>query len=194
MTRGGHRRDAGVRRFAGRDNFRTVSIAAQELLYGQLSEFAEPAFEGEGIDGYPQKFPDGTNIVAVIPGTDLADEYVVIGAHYDHQGSNCRTQRPGRPHLQRRDRQRGRCGGGAIAAARHETAAGPPRRTVVVALWDERRMGCSVRGTTRSTRSSPWKTVAYVNFDIQGSDLLPSMANSTIAVGAETGGPTFVDR
>ncbi len=37
------------------------------------------------------------------------------------------------------------------------------------------------------------QTVAYVNFDIQGSDLLPSIANSTIAVGAETGGAPLVD-
>ena len=37
------------------------------------------------------------------------------------------------------------------------------------------------------------QTVAYINFDIQGSDLLPSIANSTIAVGAETGGQTLVE-
>ena len=37
------------------------------------------------------------------------------------------------------------------------------------------------------------QTVAYVNFDIQGSDLVPSVADTTIAVGAETGGTALVD-
>ncbi len=37
------------------------------------------------------------------------------------------------------------------------------------------------------------KTIAYVNFDIQGTNLLPSLKNSTILVGAETGGPNLVD-
>ena len=178
---------------AGRDNFSDGSIAAQEFLYGQLSEFAEPAFDGEGIDGYLQEFPVGTNIVAVIPGTDLADEYVVIGAHYDHLGSDCPTSSPA-DHI---------CNGAtdnaagvavAIAAARNQTAAGPPRRTVVVALWDSEEDG--LLGSQHYTTDPvvPMEqTVAYVNFDIQGSDLLPSIANSTIAVGAETGGPTFVD-
>jgi len=178
---------------AGRDNFSDGSIAAQEVLYGQLSEFAEPAFDGEGIDGYLQKFPDGTNIVAVIPGTDLADEYVVIGAHYDHKGSNCRTSDPA-DHICNGATDNAAGVAAAIAAARHETAAGPPRRTVVVALWDSEEDGLLGSGYYASDPVVPMEqTVAYVNFDIQGSDLLPSMANSTIAVGAETGGPTFVD-
>ena len=37
------------------------------------------------------------------------------------------------------------------------------------------------------------QTVGYVNFDIQGVNLLPSLTNATIMVGAETGGPNLVD-
>jgi hypothetical protein len=39
-------------------------------------------------------------------------------------------------------------------------------------------------------------TVGYINFDIQGANLLPSLKNFTFAVGAETGVglPTFVDQ
>jgi hypothetical protein len=36
-------------------------------------------------------------------------------------------------------------------------------------------------------------TVAYVNVDIQGSNLLPSLAGTTFAVGAETGGAALGD-
>ena len=35
--------------------------------------------------------------------------------------------------------------------------------------------------------------VAYLNFDIQGSNLLPSLRETTVMVGAETGGPALVD-
>ena len=178
---------------AGRDNFSDGSIAAQEFLYGQLSEFAEPAFDGEGIDGYLQEFPDGTNIVAVIPGTDLADEYVVIGAHYDHLGSDCPTGNPA-DHICNGATDNASGVAAAIAAARNQTAAGPPRRTVVVALWDSEEDGLLGSQYYATDPVVPMEqTVAYVNFDIQGSDLLPSIANSTIAVGAETGGPTLVE-
>ena len=178
---------------AGRDNFSDGSIAAQEFLYGQLSEFAEPAFDGDGIDGYQQEFPDGTNIVAVIPGTDLADEYVVIGAHYDHVGSDCPTSDPA-DHICNGATDNAAGVAAAIAAARDVSAAGPPRRTVVVALWDSEEDGLLGSQYYTTDPAVPMEqTVAYVNFDIQGSDLLPSIANSTIAVGAETGGPTFVD-
>ena len=37
------------------------------------------------------------------------------------------------------------------------------------------------------------QTVAYVNFDVLGSNLLPSLRNTTFAVGAETGGPVLTD-
>ena len=40
--------------------------------------------EKTGIAGYQQSFDTGTNILAIVPGGELADEYVVIGAHYDH--------------------------------------------------------------------------------------------------------------
>ena len=33
--------------------------------------------------------------------------------------------------------------------------------------------------------------MAYVNFDILGSNLLPSLRNTSFAVGAETGGRSF---
>ncbi len=178
---------------AGRDNFTAGSTAAQEFLVGQLSEFAEPAFDAAGSDGYLQEFPDGTNLLAVIPGTDLADEYVVVGAHYDHVGADCPTI----------DMDDHICNGAtdnaagvavAITAARHVAAAGAPRRTIVIALWDAEEDGLLGSTYYASDPVVPLdRTVAYVNFDIQGSDLVPSIANSTIAVGAETGGPTLVE-
>lgn len=178
---------------AGRDNLSDGSLAAQEFLYDQLSEFAEPAFDGEGIDGYLQEFPDGANIVAVIPGTDLADEYVVVGAHYDHIGSDCPTSDPADVICNgATDNAAGVAA--AIVAAGNQAEAGPPRRTVVVALWDSEEDGLLGSNHYTTDPVVPLEqTVAYVNFDIQGSVLLPSIAHRTIAIGAETGGPTFID-
>jgi hypothetical protein len=178
----------------GRNNQTPGSLLAQELLVGQLSQFAEPAFPEVGGDaGYLQPYDVGTNIIAIIPGAELADEYVMIGAHYDHLGNDCRGVGP----------DDDICNGatdnaaGVVAAidiARSIAADGPPRRSVIITLWDGEEDG--LVGSRRYTENPVVpleQTVAYVNFDIQGSNLLPSLATSTILVGAETGGPNLVD-
>src|SRR5690606_11951385 len=54
----------------------------------------EGLVDAPGGEAYFQRFPlgadaEGVNVIGVLPGTDLADEYVVVGAHYDHVAS-CR--------------------------------------------------------------------------------------------------------
>jgi hypothetical protein len=63
-----------------------------------------------------------------------------------------------------------------------------PRRSVVLALWDAEEDG--LLGSLYYVQHPlvPLeKTVAYVNFDIQGANLLPSLRRTSFAVGAETG-------
>jgi len=65
----------------GRNNLTAESLQAQDFLIGRLSEFAQPLTAGAtGPDAYRQVFADGTNLLGVIPGTDLADQYVLVGA------------------------------------------------------------------------------------------------------------------
>lgn len=64
----------------GRDNQTPGSDASQAYLVEQLAEFTEP-IDGDTLDGYGHTFAVGTNLLGVIPGGELADEYVVIGAH-----------------------------------------------------------------------------------------------------------------
>ena len=80
----------------GRDNNTPGSVTAQNYLINLLSGFGAPGLNtgATGNDAYRQTFPAGTNILALIPGTDLAHEYVVIGAHYDHL-SGCTAHTPG---------------------------------------------------------------------------------------------------
>jgi hypothetical protein len=65
-----------------------------------------------------------------------------------------------------------------------------PRRSVIFALWDEEEDG--LLGSQYFVFSHPLvpldKITAYVNFDIQGANLLPSLRTTTFAVGAESGG------
>ena len=176
----------------GRDNLTPGSQLARDYIVGELSRFADPVY-GEGTDGYLQPFGLGTNVIALLPGGDLSDEYVVIGAHYDHIGSNCRGVGPADDI----------CNGAAdnatgvaavIEVARSIIDEGVPRRSVIVALWDAEEDGLlGSRHYVGDPVIPLEQTVAYINLDIQGSNLLPSLANSTLLIGAGSGGPNLVD-
>lgn len=177
----------------GRNNNTAGSVAAQAYLIGQLQAMGAVGLNTSqtGDAAYKQPFvqsgQSGTNILAVIPGSALPNEYVIVGAHYDHLGS-CRTVQAGDTV----------CNGATDNAAGVTAALGigrgiaalpvKPRRSVVVALWDAEEDG--LLGSLYYTNHPlvPLaSTVAYVNFDIQGSNLLPSLRDFTVAVGAETG-------
>ena len=65
----------------------------------------------------------------------------------------------------------------------------PPRRSVVLALWDAEEDGLlGSRYYVEHPLVPLAATRTYVNLDIQGSDLLPSLGRSTFAVSPETGG------
>lgn len=172
----------------GRDNLTPGSTDAQALIVEQLSQFAQPAL----ADGYLQPFTLGSNILGVIPGGDLADEYVVIGAHYDHIGFNCVSADPV-------DQI---CNGATdnatgvatvLSIGRAIAAQGTPRRSVLIALWDAEEDGLVGSAAYVANPAVPiGQTVVYLNFDIQGANLLPSMANFTLTIGAETGGDGLV--
>jgi Peptidase family M28 len=180
-------------RLKGRDNGTPGSARARRFLIAQLQRISKGLTPNAAGDAaFEQVFQNGTNLVSIIRGTDLANQYVVVGAHYDHLGD-----------------QSNACGGqtsvdmicngatdnaagvaavlgvGRALAHRHSR----PRRSVVLALWDSEEDG--LLGSSYYTQHPlvPLaKTVGYVNFDIQGANLLPSLRRTTIAVAAETGG------
>ncbi|MGI9600308.1 MAG: M28 family peptidase [Acidimicrobiales bacterium] len=178
----------------GRDNATPGSILAQDYLIDIVSFYAEGLNSGaSGDDAYRQTIPGGTNILAVIPGTDLADEYVMVGAHYDHVGSNCASGEPGDTICN------GATDNAAGVAAVLEigrilaTPGNSPRRSVILAFWDREEDGLLGAGHYVANPLVPiGDTVAYINFDILGANLLPTLRSSSFAVGAETGGGDFV--
>jgi hypothetical protein len=169
---------------AGRDNGTAGSALARQFLTEQLQAISN--------DVRTQDIGGGTNVVAVIPGTDLADQYVVVGAHYDHLGSSCQSKSSGD---QICNGATDNAAGVAAVLAVGRAIAGQstkPRRSVVLGLWDSEEDGLLGSRYYADHPLVPLAdTVAYVNFDIQGSNVSPSLRNTSFAVAAESGGERF---
>ncbi len=209
IERAAARADQGVRgivkrlaggQYDGRDNNTPESDLVQRFLIKKLRRLGGGLGAAPGDDAYRQPFVQsgqiGTNLLAVIRGRELPDEYVIVGGHYDHMGT--------------RSNAAGKCSrntppGGDVCPGATDNAAGagvvlgigralgklaqPPRRSVVLALWDAEEDGLAGSLYYVLHPLVPLdKTVAYVNFDLQGADLLPSLRRISFAVGAETGG------
>jgi hypothetical protein len=175
----------------GRDNASPDAATTRSILVERLSPLARPWDEGAGDAGYLQPFAEGTNVIGVIPGADLADEYVMVGAHYDHLAvGDCRNVTPADDICNgAADNAAGVVAAMAIAEA---IAAEGPRRSVIVAFWDAEEDGLlGARAFAENPIVPLDQIVTYVNFDIQGANLLPSLAGSTLAIGSETGGPAL---
>jgi hypothetical protein len=171
---------------AGRNNNTPGGELARDWIIGILDDSTEGAIPGEtGADAFKQTFPDGVNVLSKITGTTRPGEYVIIGAHYDHHGS-C-----------------GNVGGDTICNGATDNATGvamviemaerfavdPPDRTVVFALWDAEEDGLKGSNYYVNNPVVPLaSTVAYINLDIQGANLLPTLRNHTFAIGAGSGG------
>jgi hypothetical protein len=180
----------------GRDNGTPGSTFARAYLIEQLKPIATGLnSSASGDAAYTQSFPGGTNVVAVIPGTDLADQYVVVGAHYDHLGDACASSSCPGDTIYNGATDNAAGVAAALASARAIGAQRTrPRRSVVIALWDREEDG--LLGSLYYVQHPlvPLaKTVGYVNFDIQGSNVLPSLRNTSFAVASETGGTRFQD-
>jgi acetylornithine deacetylase/succinyl-diaminopimelate desuccinylase-like protein len=172
----------------GRNNGSAGSQRAQDFIIDRLDNFAVGINSTQtGAAAFRQPFTGGTNIIGVLRGTDLADQYVIVGAHYDGLGS-CRTAVPGDTICN--GATDNVTGVAAVLEIGRKLAEGPrPRRSVVLALWDAEEDGLVGSKAYIANPGVPLnRTVAYVNFDIQGANLLPSLRGDTFSIGAETGG------
>jgi hypothetical protein len=174
----------------GRQNGTPGSALAQEHIVDELSRISRPLpGQPAGDAGFRHPITGGTNIIGLIPGTDLADEYVVVGAHYDHIGTNCRSADPDDDICN--GATDNAAGVAAMLEVGRELAGLPhgPRRSIVLAAWDREEDG--LLGAADFVTDPPvplTDVVAYVNFDILGANLLPSLRQVSFALGAESGG------
>ncbi|MEB2346551.1 MAG: M20/M25/M40 family metallo-hydrolase [Deltaproteobacteria bacterium] len=173
-------------------------LATQDFLIDELDPIADGLMSGlEGRAAFLQQFTNPeefgelvlANVVALIPGGDLAGEYVVVGGHYDHLSpADCRS-------LDGDDLCNGAAdnasGTAAVLAIARAIAAlpAPPRRSIVVALWDAEEAWLIGSKWFTDHPPIPLANVsAYVNLDLIGSNLAPSVRRTSFAVGAESGG------
>lgn len=173
----------------GRDNLSAGSGTVQDRLVKELEAFARPL---PGADGFLHPFEQGTNILGFIEGTETPEEVVVLGAHYDHLGHDCPTAVPGDDVCDGAGDNA--AGVAAVIEIGRRLAADPPARSVVIALWDaeeDDRLGSIA--AVQSGVIDLSSVVAYLNWDMQGINLLPSLADTTFVIGAETGGPALED-
>ncbi len=175
----------------GRNNNTVESVASQDYIISQLKSYGATGLNtaATGDDTFRQPFMLGTNIVGVIRGRELPNEYIVVGGHYDHLGTSCRGAGVTDTVCN------GATDNATGAAATIEVGRaisnlpGGPRRSVIIALWDREEDGLLGSAYYVAHPLAPIaNTKAYVNFDIQGANLLPSLRTSTFAVGAESGG------
>lgn len=180
---------------AGRNNNTAGSTNTQNYLIALMTSAGAVGLNSgaAGAAAFKQGFTLGTNILGLIPGTDLANEYVMLGAHYDHLGS-CASAAPGDFICN------GATDNATGVAAVLDIAlflgqpANRPRRSVILAFWDREEDGLLGSAHYTANPLVPLaSTVAYVNFDIQGANLLPSLRGVSIAVGAESGSQALID-
>lgn len=176
----------------GRGSGSAGAALAEEILIDELVQIGPGLDESRsGRDAYRQDFDEGdfrTNLLAVVPGGAHADEFVVVGAHYDHFApGGCRTLSDPICNGATDD-----ASGVAVVLAIGRALRAlpvPPARSVVLALWDGEELGLLGSKHFVAHPLVPLAdVVAYVNFDIQGANLAPSARDLSFAVGTESGG------
>jgi hypothetical protein len=178
----------------GRQNNTPGSALARKYIIDQLKPIAVGLnSSASGDAAYTQAIPDGTNVVATFRGRTQPNKYVIVGAHYDHLGH------AGEPGCQQKSADQicngatdNASGDTAVLALARAVAAAPvrPRRSIVFAFWDREEDGLIGSKQYVTHPLVPLAdTVAYINIDGIGVNLLPSLRNTSFSVAAESGGP-----
>ncbi|MBU0718639.1 MAG: M28 family peptidase [Planctomycetes bacterium] len=204
----------------------SISISAAELLLGEsspkLGEIQTMLDEGDIPDHFAQLRPGSRvtvrthldrqegkcrNVVGLLPPVgegSIADQYIVVGAHYDHighgegGGSRAHAGEEGQIHNGADDNASGTATvlelAAALAEERGKMAATPiQRRGVIFSCWSGEELG--VIGSTYFARHAPCplgQIMAYVNFDMVG-----RLDNGKLilqGVGSSPGWPRLIEK
>ncbi len=131
--------------------------------YGQKFAFTQKSIKGLVTPGRPFKtdYPNATNIIGFIPGTQDPNQFLVVSAHYDHLGI-----RNGRVHPGADDNASGVAAMLTIAAFFKQH---PPLHSIVIAAFDAEEMG--LRGAQAFVQALPFpkaQLAANLNLDMVG--------------------------
>jgi hypothetical protein len=156
------------------------SSAARKYLRTRLEAYGIEPWADR--DSYEQPFGLGTNVIGVLPGSDpnLADEIIMVSAHYDHVGKN-----KGKIHS-------GACDNASGVVALLEIAEhlsmkeNRPRRSVCFAFFDcEEQLTLGSFVFTCQDDFDASRIAAVVNVDLLGRDFLDVVTDSIFVVGSD---------
>lgn len=158
--------------FEGREAGSRGGRAAGIYLVGELKKLdVEPAGDRKG---YFQEFGNGyRNIFAKLPGSDpkLQNEYILIGAHYDHVGYGTRNNSRGPTGYIHNGADDNASGTAAILElAEAFTKLDPrPKRPILFVLWDAEEKGLLGSEHWVSRPTMPLRQVRFcLNIDMVG--------------------------
>ena len=149
---------------------------------------------GDGQDTFEQVYDKGVNLIGVLhpPGTSGAGPTVLITAHYDHLGAQCRPHSAAKSNVC--NGAADNAGGVAAALAAAEMIAGTIETPVAVALWDNEESG--MLGSARFCAEPTFSLTTLrlmINFDIVGLNAYKGLENAHFVIGSETGGTELQD-
>ena len=154
------------------EQFRSIGLVPWNWTYTQSFSYQ---------DSIPVR-----NVVGLLPGTSATDEYIVIGAHYDHLGMLGHTIYPGAD-----DNASGVAAMLSVArvfAAMRADGRGPRKNLLFVAFDGKELDMAGSRYFVRHLPIPKEKITAMVNLDMLGTDLVPPRKNPEylFAIGEES--------
>lgn len=154
--------------------FRTLGLDSVDLA-GYLQPFTVRPARVPGLDPHvaPAGEPRHTrNVVALLPGSDpaLRDQYVVLGAHFDHLGRGLEgSLDPHAGHVIRNGADDNASGTAAVLELARLLAQRPPARSVVFVLFSGEELGLLGSSHFVDAPVVPLeRMVAMLNFDMVG--------------------------
>ncbi|MCS7237986.1 MAG: M28 family peptidase [Thermoguttaceae bacterium] len=169
--------------FEGRE---AGSPAAQKAAHWLAEQLRQIGLTPAGVDGgFLQPFGQGmTNVLGLIPGSDaeLAQQFIVVGAHFDHIGYGRKREGEPRVYPGADDNASGVAGVLELAEACSMVSL---KRSVLVALWDGEEKGLlGSKHWAKSPTIPLQRIVISLNLDMVGR----LRENSLQLVGVRSGG------
>ena len=148
------------------------AVGAKPGVPGWLQSF-EIAADVPGVKDLPEgsRPSKSINVVAAIRGRDpvLRDEYVIVGAHYDHLGQGNRSSSLGPVGEIHNGADDNASGSVALIEIARQLAAKPPKRSVVLVAFSGEELGLlGSAAYVRSPAVPMERSVAMVNLDMVG--------------------------
>lgn len=145
--------------FAGRKAGTPEIVLSHELIQNRLRQAGVDSFATAFVQSFSLSGTENKNLLGFVRGTSKPDEYIVLGAHYDHIG--VRTS-DGDVYNGADDNAGGVA---AVLAAAKYFKANPPKHSIIFALWAAEEVG--LRGSKYFTDNLPGTlTLTQIKFNL----------------------------